>query len=194
MCILAPSADVKVLADGAAPAKAWFNLASTRVAGGNKGRSLRVVYMVQHHHRRVLRPPQGVKLVPVALAKRQELLQTTTKPVSFQLLQRVAQGFMLLRTTSTSGLHKLSESLGLPSRKPATRSVQIQDQQEASQKRTRLSTKNSDGTSGLTVSPQGGMASTSTSCRSLSCTVAGSARCFGGGAGWLPSSLQVNGA
>lgn len=76
--VLAPSADVEVLADGAAPAKAWFNFASTGVAGGNEGRSLRVVYMVQHHHRRVLGPPQGVKLVPVALAERQELLQITT--------------------------------------------------------------------------------------------------------------------
>ena len=52
-----------------------LNLQTTGVAGAGKGWSIWVVQMVQHHGTAVLGSPDGVKLVVVALAQRQERLQ-----------------------------------------------------------------------------------------------------------------------
>ena len=73
--VFAVDADVKVGADGATVALAWLDLALAVVARGHKGRLLRVVQVVDHHHAAVLGAPQTVKLIVVALAERQEGLR-----------------------------------------------------------------------------------------------------------------------
>ena len=75
--VVAVHAEVIVLALGAAVARAGLDFPLAVVAGARKGGGLRVVQVVQHHHAAVLGPPQGVKLVVVALAQRQERLQCT---------------------------------------------------------------------------------------------------------------------
>lgn len=52
-----------------------LDLQAAGVADAGKGRGIRVVQVVQHHGTAVLGPPDGVKLVVVALAQRQESLQ-----------------------------------------------------------------------------------------------------------------------
>ena len=78
--VFAVDADVKIGADGAAIALAWLDLALAIVASGHKGRLLRVVQVIDHHHAAVLGAPQTVKLIVVALAERQEGLQGDTQP------------------------------------------------------------------------------------------------------------------
>ena len=73
--VLALLAQVVVGALCAAVAPAGLNLPVALVAGAGKGGCLRVVQVVQHHHAAVLGPAQGVKLVVVPLAEREELLQ-----------------------------------------------------------------------------------------------------------------------
>ena len=74
--VLAVGAHVEVLADGAAEALAGLDLHAAGVAGAGEGGRVRIVQVVQHHHAAVLRAPHAVKLVVVALAQRQERLQT----------------------------------------------------------------------------------------------------------------------
>lgn len=84
MQVLALRTDVKVLAHGAPPTEAWLDFSAARVASSNEGRGLGVVNVVEHHHRRVLGSPQGVELIPVALAEREELLQVQARKVVSQ--------------------------------------------------------------------------------------------------------------
>ena len=73
--VLAVGTEVIVCALCASEAMASLNLKPTAVACACKGRSIWVVQMVQHHSTAVLGSPDGVKLVVVALAQRQEGLQ-----------------------------------------------------------------------------------------------------------------------
>mmetsp|Transcript_16910 Transcript_16910/g.46683 ORF Transcript_16910/g.46683 Transcript_16910/m.46683 type:complete len:427 (-) Transcript_16910:4165-5445(-) len=70
--VLAVGADVKVVALVAVPARAWLHVNVTQVAAAGKGGGVGVVGVVQDHHGAVLRAPQCVKLVVVALAQVQE--------------------------------------------------------------------------------------------------------------------------
>lgn len=72
--VLALLAQVEVDALRAAVASASLDLPVALVAGAGEGRGLRVVQVVEQHHAAVLGSAQGVKLVVVALAERQELL------------------------------------------------------------------------------------------------------------------------
>ena len=58
---------------------ASLNLQAAQVAHTCKGWGVRVVQVIQHHCTAVLGPPDGVKLVVVALAQRQEGLQSTSQ-------------------------------------------------------------------------------------------------------------------
>ena len=58
---------------------ASLNLQPAQVADACKGWGVRVVQMVQYHCTAVLGPPDGVKLVVVALAQRQEGLQSPSQ-------------------------------------------------------------------------------------------------------------------
>lgn len=60
----------------ASEAMASLDLQPTQVADACKGWGIRVVQVVQHHCTAVLGPPDGVKLVVVTLAQRQESLQS----------------------------------------------------------------------------------------------------------------------
>eukprot|EP00983_Pelagomonas_calceolata_P105323 1159118-Pelagomonas_calceolata.AAC.10 len=73
--VLAVGADVKVVALVAVPARAWLHVNVTQVAAAGKGGGVGVVGVVQDHHGAVLRAPQCVKLVVVALAQVQEGLR-----------------------------------------------------------------------------------------------------------------------
>ena len=52
-----------------------LNLQTTAVASASKGWCIWVVQVIQHHGAAVLGPPDGVKLVVIALTQRQERLQ-----------------------------------------------------------------------------------------------------------------------
>ena len=84
--LLAVAAHVEVLAHAAAESGARLDLDLTLVAGGRKGRRLRVVQVVQHHHAAVLGAAHAVELVVVALAERQELLHRTAALASAKLI------------------------------------------------------------------------------------------------------------
>lgn len=73
--VVALSTQVIVRALWASEAMASLDLQATQVADACKGRGIRVVQVVQHHGTAVLGSPDGVKLVVVALAQRQEGLQ-----------------------------------------------------------------------------------------------------------------------
>lgn len=73
--VLAVGAQVVVCTLRAPEPMTSLNLEATVVAGAGKGGRIRVVQMVQHHSAAVLGSPDGVKLVVVALAQRQEGLQ-----------------------------------------------------------------------------------------------------------------------
>ena len=84
---VADCTQVVVRALWASEAVASLNLQATAVADTGKGWSIRVVQVVQHHCTAVLRSPDGVKLVVVALTQRQESLQTQTQiPILSQSL------------------------------------------------------------------------------------------------------------
>ena len=89
--VVAVHAEVVVLALGAAVARAGLNLPLAVVAGARKGGGLRIVQVVQHHHAAVLGPPQGVELVVVALAQRQERLQGTQVDAAASTLMPAVQ-------------------------------------------------------------------------------------------------------
>mmetsp|Transcript_6309 Transcript_6309/g.17839 ORF Transcript_6309/g.17839 Transcript_6309/m.17839 type:complete len:621 (-) Transcript_6309:1810-3672(-) len=67
-------AHVVVTAHAAPVAGARLDFARADVARAHKGGFVGVVQVVQHHHGAVLRAPQGVELVVVPLAQREELL------------------------------------------------------------------------------------------------------------------------
>ena len=67
--VVAYSTQVIVCALRASEAMASLDLQPTAVAYACKGWSVRVVQVVQHHGTAVLGPPDGVKLVMVALAQ-----------------------------------------------------------------------------------------------------------------------------
>ena len=73
--VLAVGTQVIVCALHTSEAMACFNLHVAVVASAGEGRSIWVVQVVQHHGTAVLGSPDGVKLVVVALTKRQERLQ-----------------------------------------------------------------------------------------------------------------------
>lgn len=74
-CVVAYCTQVKVRALWASEAMSSLDLVTTGVAGAGKGWGIWVVQMIQHHGTAVLGSPDGVKLVVVALAQRQERLQ-----------------------------------------------------------------------------------------------------------------------
>ena len=79
-------AQVVVLAHRAAVTAPRFDLVVAVVAGAGKGRRVWVVQVVQHHHAAVFGPPQGVELVVIALAERQELLHVQCQAQSSSYL------------------------------------------------------------------------------------------------------------
>lgn len=66
--MVAVRAQIEVCALRASEAMASLNLQATAVADACEGWSIRVMQVVQHHGTAVLGPPDGVKLVVVALA------------------------------------------------------------------------------------------------------------------------------
>ncbi len=80
-CVMAVGTQIIVCALWASEAMASLYFQTTDVASAGKGWSVWVVQMVQHHSTAVLSPPDGVKLIVIPLAQRQERLQalvTTT--------------------------------------------------------------------------------------------------------------------
>jgi len=82
-CVVAHCTQVIVRALWASEAVASLDLETTGIAGAGKGRGIWVVQMVQHHGTAVLGSPDGVKLVVVALAQRQERLQAYFAPSAY---------------------------------------------------------------------------------------------------------------
>ena len=76
---LALLADVEVGARLAAPTLPGLELALAHVARRNKRGLARVVEVIQHHHRGVLRPAQRVELEVITLAQRQKRLSRVEK-------------------------------------------------------------------------------------------------------------------
>ena len=69
------SAQVIVRAFGTPVAVAWLNFSLTSIASWGKGRSLRIVQMIEDHHATVLGSSEGIKLVVIPLTERKEILQ-----------------------------------------------------------------------------------------------------------------------
>ena len=95
--VFAVSAQVKVCALRASVTMTSLNLQTTAVASASKGWCIWIVQVIQHHGAAVLGPPDGVKLVVVALAQRQECLQ----PIKPSFLSTLTVWCMLHRPTSS---------------------------------------------------------------------------------------------
>lgn len=75
--VLALGTQIIVCALHASEAVASFNLHIAVIASAGEGWCIRIVQVIQHHRTAVLGPPDGVKLVVVALAQRQERLHAS---------------------------------------------------------------------------------------------------------------------
>ena len=70
-------AEVEILALCASVPVTRFYLSLAVVAGGGECWRLWVMQVIQHHHAAVLRAPDGVELIVIALAQGQEVLHTS---------------------------------------------------------------------------------------------------------------------